>query len=205
MIRVAIDFADVKGGRRHHIAQVRGAEFNHQVRVGHRPPELRFDHVALEARRHLLESVRHEEMRADVRAVPITVMRTKHHPGLVLLDDVADHFHAPGPITRVLFPRLRADPFQAVRAGGDQAEAHILAGGLEFLQTGGLALALAAKRDRHVDEIHSGLPHQPHRDAAHDAFVVRVRREEECFGSTRGKLRAGRRGESAQRKRPSLL
>ena len=74
MVRIAIHFHDVERRRGHHIGQVFRADLDHQVRVGHRAPELSFDQVTFIAGRHLFQRVHHQIMRADVCAVPIPVV-----------------------------------------------------------------------------------------------------------------------------------
>ena len=57
MIRIALDFADVKGGGGDHVREVLRADFGHKIGSGHLAPEFRFDEKTFEARGHLLKGI----------------------------------------------------------------------------------------------------------------------------------------------------
>src|SRR5579859_4804264 len=79
VVWIAADFTDMKGGSGHHVGQVFGADLDHKVRIIHCAPELRFSQVTFETGRHPLEGVEHQEMGADMRAIPIAVMGAKNN------------------------------------------------------------------------------------------------------------------------------
>ena len=89
---------------------------------------------------------------------------------------------------RVLLAGLGIDFFQAVGGGGHEAEPDELAGVLEFAQASSLAFFVAAERDGHVNEVQARLAEQADRQAADDAFVVRVRGEEQGLGGVRSQF-----------------
>ena len=105
----------------------------------------------------------------------------------------------------ILGPGFGTDLFQPVRDGRNEAKAKVIASGLQLTVAFRLALFLAALRHRDVDHFHFGFAEQPHGQAAGNAFIVRVRREEKRFGRAGRNcgMRSGRK--PAQRQRLGLV
>ena len=83
-------------------------------------------------------------------------------------------------VLRVLVDRAgrlvsKQELLETVWSGRDQAEADVLASGLQFLQTLGLPLLLAALRDCDIEHAHPGFTHNAKRDSAGDALVRNAR------------------------------
>ena len=128
-------------------------------------------------------------MGADVRAVPIVLVRKENDPRLILIEDVQDDFDAGVPVGGFGLAGFGVDLFEPVRAGGDQAEADVFARGLKFLEPRGLTVLFAAERHGDIEEIHFGFAHDPNGQGAHYALVIGVRGKEEGFGHAFGYLR----------------
>ena len=124
-------------------------------------------------------------MSSDVRAVPIGDMGDEDGCGGLTAQDVSDASHHGGPDGRFFRAALGGDLFEAVRAGLDQSETHVSAGGLEFGPAFRLTGAVAALGDGDILYAPSAFPEEAKSEAADDAFVVGVRGKDESLGRAR--------------------
>ncbi len=129
-----------------------------------------------------LQRVHYEMMGANVRAVPISVVREKDGAGFLLIENFRDAFDRAVPGIRVLTPGFQVDSFQPVFAGLNQAEADMVATRLELFPTFGLTAFVAALGDRYIQNVPLGLTQQPQRQTANDDFVIRVWGKDQHFG-----------------------
>src|SRR6266536_734772 len=125
-------------------------------------------------------------MRPDVRAVPVAVVREKYDLRRLLAQNVSDAFDRFLPLRRIGGARLEINSFQAIRTRLDQSEPDVVAAGAQLLPSLRLPGFTAALRDGHVEDMKTRLPHQSQRQPADDDFIVRMRREDQCFGCISG-------------------
>src|SRR5438093_13211237 len=100
----------------------------------------------------------------------------------MLYEDISNDFDARAPVGAVLLAGFGIDLFEAVWTSGYEAEPDVLASGSQFPKPFCLPLPLASLRHGYIEQIHPCLPHQTNGQAAGDALVVRVRREEQRLG-----------------------
>src|SRR5437660_2705672 len=144
-------------------------------------------------------------MRANVRAVPVEVMRKKDRARLMFRQNVRDYLDRLPPVCRLLRAGSRVDFLQPVRRGLHQAEADALAAVLQFLEPFCLPLLLAPLRDGDVDDVQLRLAQQAQSQPADDDFIVRVRGEYQNSRRVRRRLWSRQRRGLTQGTRPALL
>src|SRR5690242_19274920 len=89
--------------------------------------------MAQKARPQAAQRIDNEMVRADVRDVPIVVMREENRLWLLFGEDPGDALNGFVPGSRVVRPGLRIDAFEPVLNRGQQPEANVVAAGLQFL------------------------------------------------------------------------
>ncbi len=103
------------------------------------------------------------------------------------------------PVRRIGRARLRVDLLEPAGNRLHQVESQVLAGLRELVPAPLLARLVAALGDRDVHDAVAGLALQPQRQAADDALVVGVRREDERLRCVGGDRRVRGIGKPAQR------
>lgn len=125
------------------------------------------------------ERIHDQQMRPDVRTVPIEFVRTKDHLGLVIEENARDPGNAGRPVIEVPGTGLRIDSLETVGGSSKQVELEVVAGSMEFIVTFRLALLLTAVGHRDVDDPPLRLPKKPQGEPTHDALVIGVRGEKQ--------------------------
>src|SRR5439155_9775217 len=146
-----------------------GADFNHEIGLGHLSPELGFHEITCEVGGHRCEGVHDKEMSADMRGVPVVLMREQNDARLLRLENIHNDFDTLAPVIGLPLASMRIDFVEAIWSGREQAKTNIITGILQFAETFGLALLFAALRHCYVEQIHPGFPEQAQRKTADNA------------------------------------
>src|SRR5262245_20226631 len=145
MVGVPAHFANVKAEGTDERGQVAGRRLNERVWRRHLSPEFRLDGADRERTWHQPQSVGDEVVRADVRRVPVGLMRVEDGPGPMAIEDAPNDVNHALPPARLRGARFRVDALQPGRAGAFQAEPDALAAVLQFSPAGSLPVAIAAE------------------------------------------------------------
>ena len=145
-----------------------------------------------------------QQVRADVSAVPVGIVREEHHGRPLVGDDLGDAVDRSQPMIRLFQLRCRVDSLQPCRGRGDQIEAEVIARGLELTPARLLPVGSTSLCHGDVRDPHSGLTDQAQGKPANDALVVRMGREDERARRVSRQHRPGRSRKSAERVAPAV-
>ncbi len=122
VIRIPPHFAGVTRQRRHQIASLRGIQFHQQIGIRHRPPKFRLDDVALTTGGQGFQRVQNQKMRANVRGMPVVLVRDKNHARTLLRQNLGNDVDRRFPLRRFLFARFKSDLLQTAFLRHDQTK-----------------------------------------------------------------------------------
>jgi len=179
VIRVALHLAGVMRKRGQQIGDVMDAQLDHQIGREHLAPKFGLDKDGFEMQRQAFQRVHDEQMGADVRGMPVAFVRKDNGARMVFQKQRGDGLDGGAPGLRVVLPRGRGNFFEA---GILQFKPNPAAGVFQFRQPGEAAFLVASEGDGDVDDARAGFAHEPQGQAAGDAFIVRVRRDEQDDG-----------------------
>ena len=96
--------------------------------MGHLSPKLGFHEITCEFGGHGCEGVHDKEMSADMRGVPVVLVREQNDARLMRFENILDDLNAFAPVVGFVMASERIDFLEAIWPNREQPKANIITG-----------------------------------------------------------------------------